>query len=94
VKGKFMDVPSFANGKQSSLLSNIAYACGSAAAGAAVMYLLDPVSGSRRRARVREQGVHAKNVSLKFAGRKGRHLRNRAKGVVHELVSGFKSEAA
>jgi hypothetical protein len=56
-----------------------------AASGAAVMYLLDPVVGRRRRALVRDQLVHAAHRTSDAVDTTSRDLTNRARGVVAEL---------
>jgi len=59
--------------------------------GAALMYLFDPSGGGRRRALIRDKAVGLSNDASDALGSKGRDLRNRAKGVLHEaksLVSG------
>jgi hyperosmotically inducible periplasmic protein len=50
--------------------------------GALCMYFLDPVSGRRRRALLREQLVHAKHEIDDYAEGKSKDLRNRAEGVI------------
>jgi hypothetical protein len=56
-----------------------------AAAGAGVMYLLDPERGRRRRARVREQLVRAAHRTGDAVDSTSRDMTNRARGVVAEL---------
>jgi hypothetical protein len=56
-----------------------------AAAGAAVMYLLDPDRGRGRRASLRDQVVHAAHQAERAAGATSRDLGHRARGVVAEL---------
>ena len=60
-----------------------AFLCG-AALGAAVMYFLDPQGGRRRRALIRDRGYSLANQAEELAGKKARHLSNRAQGLVHE----------
>ena len=50
--------------------------------GALAMYYLDPVSGKRRRALLRDQAVHAKHRISDYTEHKARDLRNRAQGLV------------
>ena len=50
--------------------------------GAIAMYYLDPVSGKRRRALLRDQAVHAKRRISDYTEHKARDLRNRAQGLV------------
>ena len=54
---------------------------GSLLAGAGLMYLLDPGSGKRRRARLRDKAVHAGGAAGEAIGTTSRDLRNRAAGV-------------
>lgn len=53
-----------------------------AAAGAAAMYYLDPRSGRRRRAMVRDKAVHALNVADETVERLTADASNRARGTV------------
>lgn len=50
--------------------------------GAIAMYYLDPVSGKRRRALLRDQAVHAKHRISEYTEHKAKDLRNRAQGLV------------
>ena len=50
--------------------------------GAIAMYYLDPISGKRRRALLRDQAVHAKHRISDYTEHKARDLRNRAQGLV------------
>ena len=52
------------------------------AAGAAAMYLLDPVAGRRRRARARDQAMAAGHDVQKFARNKARHAADRLHGAM------------
>ncbi len=65
---------------------------GGAGVGAALMYLLDPEQGRRRRALVRDQIVKAKNKTADAVGKTSRDLRNRAQGVIAETRSALRSE--
>ena len=56
-----------------------------AAAGAGLMYLLDPDGGRRRRARVRDQLVRAAHRTGDAVDATSRDVGNRARGVVAEL---------
>ncbi len=58
-----------------------------AAAGAGLMYLLDPAGGRRRRARVRDRLVRVAHRTGDAVGATSRDVGNRARGVVAELRS-------
>jgi nucleoside-diphosphate-sugar epimerase/osmotically-inducible protein OsmY len=63
--------------------------------GAALMYLLDPDRGRRRRTHLRDQAVHAAHAvgdAADATARQLRHLRNRAQGVAAEMGAHFRSE--
>lgn len=62
---------------------------GSIAAGAAVMYVLDPDAGRRRRALVRDGLVHAAHKTTDAVDTTSRDLTNRARGVVADLRGRF-----
>ena len=64
------------------------------AAGAALTFILDPSSGRRRRALVRDQFVHAGNKTRRLAEGKAKDLSNRARGVVAETRSLLQSDPA
>src|SRR5581483_9512247 len=55
-----------------------------AALGAGLMYLLDPISGKRRRAFTRDTMTHLAKESDRIVGQTGRDLRNRYEGIVAE----------
>ena len=57
---------------------------GALAIGALAVYFFDPVSGRRRRARLRDQLVHARHEIGDYAEGSAQDLRNRAQGVVAE----------
>jgi gas vesicle protein len=63
--------------------------------GAGAMFLLDPVSGRRRRARIQDKARHYVNETSETLASTGRHLSNRAKGMMHEakksVMSGHES---
>lgn len=59
------------------------------ALGAAAMFLLDPVQGRTRRAKIGQKGIRAKNETLKYGGKIARDMRNRAQGTIAELNRGF-----
>jgi len=62
--------------------------------GAAVMYLLDPDRGARRRSLVRDKLVRAGHTSADRLGKLGRDTRNRAAGAVAETRAHFRSDNA
>jgi hypothetical protein len=57
--------------------------------GAGLMYLLDPGTGRRRRALIRDKFVRAAGAASDAAGVAGRDIRNRAHGVVAQTKSLF-----
>lgn len=69
------------------LLDSVLAAIVPAAAGAALMYMLDPDRGRRRRALVRDQVVHAMHRAGDAVDTTSRDVTNRARGVVAELRS-------
>ncbi|MBW3622742.1 MAG: hypothetical protein KY468_04955 [Armatimonadetes bacterium] len=58
---------------------------GGATLGAGLMYLFDPTAGNRRRSLIRDKFVHAAHEVEDFTGSKMRHLRNKSKGMMHEM---------
>jgi hypothetical protein len=62
----------------------LAMVCG-ASLGAGLMYLFDPVAGNRRRSLIRDKFVKYSNRTERFAESKMRHMRNKAKGMMHEM---------
>lgn len=62
--------------------------------GAAAMYLMDPDSGRRRRALLRDKMVRVANVKRETLAAAGRDLRNRAKGVAARISSAFQGDSA
>src|SRR2546423_226207 len=63
---------------------------GGMAAGAALMYLFDPERGRRRRSLLSDQLTSKANRLGETAGKKARHLRNRAQGLAHEAGALFR----
>ena len=59
------------------------------AAGAALMYYLDPVAGRRRRALARDRGVSVGHDAEHFARAKSRRAIDRAQGMVARARSGL-----
>ncbi len=62
--------------------------------GAGLMYLFDPDKGRRRRATARDSAHHIVNAFDDAVGKTSRDLSNRARGLVAELDSIFRCEAA
>ena len=60
--------------------------------GAALMYILDPDRGARRRALLRDKCARASNKTQEYAGRLSRDLGNRAQGLVAETKNLFRHE--
>ena len=59
------------------------------AAGAALMYYLDPVAGRRRRALVRDRGLSVGHDAEHFARAKSKHVVDRAQGLVARARAGL-----
>ena len=66
--------------------SSLAFLAG-VAAGAALTFVLDPSSGRRRRALVRDQFVRARRTTLNAADAAAKDLSNRARGIAAETRS-------
>ena len=60
--------------------------------GAALMYILDPDRGGRRRALIRDKVVRASNATQDYMGKMSRDLSNRAQGLVAETKNLFRRE--
>src|SRR5712692_6058045 len=60
---------------------------GGVGVGAAMMYLLDPNRGKRRRALVRDQLAHLAKRTPEIVDTTARDLKNRARGMVAEMRS-------
>lgn len=61
------------------------------AAGAALTFILDPSSGRRRRALVRDQFVHAGHKTRDVVEGKAADLSNRARGLVAEARGAYRN---
>ncbi|MEP7132264.1 MAG: hypothetical protein ABI914_03815 [Acidobacteriota bacterium] len=72
-------------GKTIAMLSGIGV-------GAALMFVLDPERGRRRRAMARDKAVSLANRTGDMVARRSRDLANRAKGVAAEARSVFERE--
>lgn len=57
---------------------------GAAGAGAALMYLLDPERGNRRRALIRDKAVKLNRQTREAVAGKVEDIGNRTKGLIHE----------
>ena len=60
--------------------------------GAALMFLLDPRSGRRRRALIRDRTAHGVRKMARVAGKTRKRLANRARGTLAEATSSFFDE--
>ena len=60
--------------------------------GAALMYILDPDRGARRRALLRDKCARASNKTQEYVGKMSRDLGNRAQGLVAETKNLFRHE--
>jgi uncharacterized membrane protein len=69
-------------------------AMGCFAAGAGLMYLLDPGRGGYRRHLVRDKAVHALHETTGGLRATGEHLRNSSRGLVAETRSRFRRDQA
>jgi uncharacterized membrane protein len=69
-------------------------ALGCFAAGAGLMYLLDPAGGAARRAMIRDKSVSAVNETGTGLRRTGQYLRDSSRGVVAETRARFRHEVA
>ena len=67
---------------------------GGAAIGAAVAYLLDPVSGRSRRARMRDQSAATARRARDRAGKLSRHGGNVIEGKIHEMTESLDTGGA
>jgi hypothetical protein len=62
--------------------------------GAGLMYIFDPDGGRSRRAVARDRVTSAANRTGKAIGSKSRDLKNRARGIIAETGSMFRSDEA
>jgi len=69
------------NGKRIGLLA------AGVGVGALLMFLFDPDRGRGRRSRLKEQLGSKLSHFGETAGSKARHLRNRSRGLLHEMAS-------
>ncbi len=74
-------------GKTIALLSGIGF-------GAALMYVLDPERGRRRRALARDKAISIANKTGDVVAKRSRDIANRARGVAAEARSVFESDEA
>ncbi len=73
--------------------TNIVTFLGGLAVGAAVMYMLDPDSGRRRRALVRDKATSYTRKGIEAARGKAEDLRNRARGLIAESKNAMRASA-
>ena len=57
--------------------------------GATLMYLFDPKGGNRRRALIRDKGVHLKTKTQKAVKGKISDLKNKSHGLLHDAKEAF-----
>ena len=76
----------YLNSKSGSVCSLLAGLC----VGAAAMYFLDPQTGRRRRALVRDQVTHAKSVVQEVGQARTKDIAQRATGWWNNLTSAFR----
>src|SRR5262245_14172781 len=62
--------------------------------GAATAFVLDPISGKRRRHHLADAAVHFGHVARRWASATACDLRNRTKGLMASLSSTFNDELA
>ena len=60
--------------------------------GALAMYFLDPVSGKRRRALLRDKLTHYRHEARHIAKGTLTHARNKARGISHDLSGKVKEQ--
>jgi hypothetical protein len=65
-------------------MTKILAVVGGIGAGAALMFLLDPDRGRRRRALIRDKAVGLSHDFQRAVHKKSTHLSNRAQGLLHE----------
>jgi uncharacterized membrane protein len=65
---------------------------GGGAAGAGLMYLLDPGRGNRRRARLRDQAIHAAHLTGDAVDATARDAMNRSRGLLAALRPRFRDD--
>jgi gas vesicle protein len=65
---------------------------GGIGAGAALMYLLDPDRGNRRRALIRDKVVKLNRQTQEAVSGRVKDVSNRAKGLLHEAKSAIESK--
>lgn len=73
------------NYDSTQVTTTVAVALAAFGLGAAIMYVLDPDSGRRRRAIVRDKTISAANDAADAVQNTARDLHNRAQGTVAEM---------
>lgn len=76
---------------RSHLTTTCAVALAALGLGAAIMYILDPESGARRRQLARDKTLDAANDAADAVESTARDLRNRAQGTVAEVKGALAS---
>jgi hypothetical protein len=68
-------------------MGKLLYVLGAAGLGAAVMYLMDPDQGNRRRALIRDKATKVNRQTREAVSGRVQDMTNRAKGMLHEAKS-------
>jgi len=71
--------------KERSLMAPFGIGLGGMAVGAALVYLLDPERGARRRAEVKQKTVHAAKEASNAVGVSARDIAHRSRGIIAEI---------
>jgi gas vesicle protein len=79
-----------------SVKNGVLIAVGGAVIGGVLGLMFAPQSGRRTRALIRDKSVKYSHDVVDYAGKKSRHVANKAKGYVHDIrgVVGHKVEEA
>ena len=88
-------IPHFGPPRESRTIGPVTGAIGGVAlfaAGATLVYFLDPYRGRRRRAEVINKGFHAVSETGELFRRAGKHVADRLRGRYHETAAQFRHE--